>query len=148
MTLLLAILLATQPVLTDPAILAAQSWVESRNDPKAVSCPLDPQPGTHDSTRRIGRRRPCFCGIYQTRAETAAECIALRDPHRALAARQAEMVWWLRYCGGRIECALAGYGSGTKAARRGTSRYARRVLRLAERMRFRGQDRLLARARQ
>lgn len=125
----------------DPALLLAIAHAESRHQPGAVSrleC-------RGECRRRAsivrGRgahwRPPYFCGVTQTVAPSWRACQRLlADDELAFERSAAEVAAWLqaRPCrkrrgqGPRVACALAGYGAGTAAARRGSSRYARRVL--------------------
>lgn len=123
--------------LDDRALADAQIWVESRGDATATACPFSPptRDRDHADPRSASARRPCYCGVFQGEAHSPAACLALRSRPAAEAQRRVEMSAWLRFCQGRVECALAGYSGGVKAARAGSSSYARTVLRLARRLR-------------
>jgi hypothetical protein len=123
----------------DPFVLLAQIYVESRFDSTTTSRLV----GT---TRHTGpwasRRAPAswsgnlYCGIAQNAASTWTACLALRDPHAALAAQAIELRTWLQSTRGDLPRALAGYGCGLHGLKTGRcNHYPQRILALARRLR-------------
>lgn len=125
----------------DPALLLAIAHAESRHRPGAVSRLECAGPCRRRASIARGRgahwRPPYFCGVTQVHAASWRGCRRLLgDDALAFERAAAAVTAWLqaRPCrkrrgqGPRIACALAGYGAGTAAARRGSSRYARRVM--------------------
>lgn len=125
----------------EPALLLAIVHAESRHRPGAVSrlecAAACRRRASIVRARGAHWRPPYFCGVTQVRATSWRGCrLLLSDDALAFERSEAELDAWLRArpCatrrgqGPRVACALAGYGAGTRAAWRGTSRYARRVL--------------------
>jgi hypothetical protein len=115
-------------------ILLAIAQVESRFQRTVVSQVSGGR--RHGGQLRVNSSGPYFCGLLQVDVRhSRARCRAYQRPTCDVWARAVdELEVWRTFCGGRT-CALAGYNAGTRAARRGTSRYARKVLRLAQRFR-------------
>lgn len=126
----------------DPELLLALAWQESRHVGAVVSrlqcgagCRRFASRWRH-AWPRPDWRPAYFCGVTQVTARSWGVCLALmRDDRRALEVAQVELKRWRVACG-RLgsgprgdACALAGYGAGWAGARRGTSGYARKVLR-------------------
>lgn len=134
-----AIAVASGP---EPEILLAIAWQESRHVAAVVSRQECGGAVCRRVASRWRHRRPrpdwrptYFCGVTQVTAKTWPACRRLiGDDRLAIATAQGELERWAAACrrrgpGPRMACALAGYGAGWSGWRRGTSAYARRVLR-------------------
>lgn len=104
---------------SEPELLLAMVYVESRFEPKAVSHPAR------------GKR---FCGVLQVYAPTETACKAMQPLAAGYIAGALALRSWLRLARGDLHDALNGYGCGMYGLKNGCRRYAERVLALRARM--------------
>lgn len=123
----IALLAMTPP--TESMLAGASSQREADGDPTTIECPRTPAARTdrahHDPPGFASPLEPCFCGLYQTTAESPAACVAMLDPAIALATWRRQRRAWRVVCaqlgpdaGARDleRCTIAGYARGRAGA--------------------------------
>lgn len=124
--LVLRMLFAPAPLSKDLSVVIVEAQIESDTDRSTVECPGHSAHLHHDSPVWASRAHPCFCGLWQTTANSPSACKAQQDPETGFAERQIELGLWrdqcIRLTHGRevaslTRCIIAGYATGIAGAR-------------------------------